>query len=392
MMTKSPSALRVLVTLTVLSACSPSDSADHDGGAGSPGRLVIIGGALQADNATVYESIVEARAGDGPLCVVPTANADPRESMEEAVETLTGYGGVGSAKGVLISTEDPSQAREPAVVAELATCSGFYFTGGSQSRILDVFLPDGDTTQAYRTVWQRWQQGAVVSGSSAGAAMMSRVMIAGGGSAEAVAHGVVAERDGDGVLIREGMGFFESGVLDQHFLARGRIGRLLVSVLREDSPQIGLGIDENTALVVDGDSAVVAGASGVVVVDSRSAERTEPHRASKLRVNLAGAGDVIDLRTFEVRRQSTKSPVPVSETSLELPEDPFARWAFLHLVVSLAASSTREATFAVSGAALRIVEDAGFSASMAEPTGGVEGTPSGFSAGPFRVDLLEASF
>jgi cyanophycinase len=391
MMPKAPSALRILVTLTVLSACSPSDRADHDGGAGGPGRLVIIGGALQGDNATVYESIVDARAGDGPLCVVPTANADPRESMDETVETLAGYGGVGSAKGILISTEDPSQARDPAVVAELATCSGFYFTGGSQSRILDVFLPDGDTTQAYRTVWQRWQEGAVVSGSSAGAAMMSRVMISGGGSDEAVAHGVAADRDSDGVQIREGMGFFEPGVLDQHFLARGRVGRLLVSVLQEGSPQIGLGIDENTALVVDGDSAVVVGVSGVVVVDSRSAQRTEPHRASGLRVNLAGAGDVIDLRTFEVRRQSTKSPVPITETSLELPEDPFARWAFLHLVMDLAASSTREATFVVPGATLRIVEDAGFSASMAGSTGGVEGTPSGFSAGPFRVDLLQPS-
>ena len=391
MMTKSPSAFLVLVTMVVLHACSPSDSSDHDPGGRSPGRLVIIGGALQAENAAMYESVIEARAGDGPICVVPTANDEPLESMNETVEKLAAYGGVGSAKGVFITTEDPSQAREPAVVAELAMCSGFYFTGGSQRRILDVFLPAGDTTEAYRAVWQRWQEGAVVSGSSAGAAMMSRVMISGGGSDEAVTDGVAADRDSDGVQIRDGMGFFESGVLDQHFLARGRIGRLLVSVLPEDSPQIGFGIDENTALVVDGDSAVVVGASGVVVVDSRSAQRTEAHRASALRLNLAGAGNVINLLTFEVRRQSTKIPVPVTETSLELPEDPFARWAFLHLVADLAASSTREATFALSGASLRIVEDTGFSASMAGSTGGVEGTPSGFSAGPFRVDLLRPS-
>jgi cyanophycinase len=353
--------------------------------------LVIVGGGLQAENAAVYESVVEARAGDGPLCVLPTASADPRESMDEAAERLAEYAGVGSTKGILISTEDPSQAREPSVVAELATCSGFYFTGGSQSRILDVFLPDGDTTEAYRAVWQRWQEGAVVSGSSAGAAMMSRVMISGGGSDEAVTHGVAADRDSDGVQIREGMGFFEPGIIDQHFLARGRVGRLLVSVLQEGSPRIGLGIDENTALVVEGDSAVVLGTSGVVVVDSRSAQRTEPHRASGLRVTLAGAGDVIDLRTFEIRRQRTKSPVPITEAPIELPEDPFARWAFLHLLVDLAESSTREASFALPDATLRIAEDVGFSASMAGSTGGVEGTPPGFSAGPFRVDLLQPS-
>jgi len=310
--------------------------------------------------------------------------------MERAVATLTGYGGVGSVKGILISTENPSQAQDPSVVAEVRTCSGFFFTGGSQSRIVDVFLPGGDTTEAYRALWQRWQEGAVVSGSSAGAAMMSRVMIAGGSSEDAVTHGVRLP-DGDGVHIREGMGFFELGMLDQHFLARGRIGRILVSTLQENSPQIGLGIDENTALVVDGDSAWVVGVSGVVVVDGRSVQRTGPNRGLGLRMSLVGAGDFLDLRTLSVQRERTKNPVPVTETSIELPEDPFSRWAFLHLMVDLASSSTREAILALSGANLRVLEDEGFSASMAGPTGGVEGTPAGFSAGPFRVDLLEGS-
>mgnify|MGYP000002176147 FL=1 len=381
----------LLFTLALIAVgCAVSDSVGRDGEARTSGRLVIAGGGLQADNSAVYQSIVDARAGDGPLCVVPTASSEPAASMERAVATLTGYGGVGSVKGLLISTEDPSQAQDSSVVAEVRTCSGFFFTGGSQSRIVDVFLPGGDTTEAYRALWQRWQEGAVVSGSSAGAAMMSRVMIAGGSSADAVTHGVRLP-DGDGVRIREGMGFFESGMLDQHFLARGRIGRILVSVLQEDSPQIGLGIDENTALVVDGDSAWVVGASGVVVVDGRSVQRTGPHRGLGLRISLVGAGDLLDLKTLTVQRERTKNPVPVTEASIELPEDPFARWAFLHLMVALASSSTREATFALSEASLRVVEDEGFSASMTGPTGGVEGTPAGFSAGPFKVDLLQGS-
>ena len=381
----------LLFTIALIAVgCAVSDSVSRDGGARTTGRLVIAGGGLQADNSAVYQSIVDARAGDGPLCVVPTASSDPEASMERAVATLTGYGGVGSVKGILISTENPSQAQDPSVVAEVRTCSGFFFTGGSQSRIVDVFLPGGDTTEAYRALWQQWQEGAVVSGSSAGAAMMSRVMIAGGSSADAVTHGVRLP-DGDGVHIREGMGFFELGMLDQHFLARGRIGRLLVSTLQENSPQIGLGIDENTALVVDGDSAWVVGASGVVVVDGRSVQRTGPSRGLGLRMSLVGAGDRLDLRTLSVQRERTKNPMPVTETSIELPEDPFARWAFLHLMVDLASSSIQEATFALSEANLRVLEDEGFSASMAGPTGGIEGTPAGFSAGPFKVDLLQGS-
>jgi len=381
----------LLFTITLIAVgCAVSDSVGRDGEARTTGRLVIAGGGLQADNSAVYQSVVDARAGDGPLCVVPTASSDPEASMERAVATLTGYGGVGSVKGILISTENPSQAQDPSVVAEVRTCSGFFFTGGSQSRIVDVFLPGGDTTEAYRALWQQWQEGAVVSGSSAGAAMMSRVMIAGGSSADAVTHGVRLP-DGDGVHIREGMGFFELGMLDQHFLARGRIGRLLVSTLQENSPQIGLGIDENTALVVDGDSAWVVGASGVVVVDGRSVQRTGPSRGLGLRMSLVGAGDLLDLRTLSVQRERTKNPMPVTETSIELPEDPFARWAFLHLMVDLASSSIQEATFALSEANLRVLEDEGFSASMAGPTGGIEGTPAGFSAGPFKVDLLQGS-
>ena len=381
----------LLFTITLIAVgCAVSDSVGRDGEARTTGRLVIAGGGLQADNSAVYQSVVDARAGDGPLCVVPTASSDPAASMERAVATLTGYAGVDSVKGILISTEDPSQAQDSSVVAEVRTCSGFFFTGGSQSRIVDVFLPGGDTTEAYRALWQRWQEGAVVSGSSAGAAMMSRVMIAGGSSADAVNHGVRLP-DGDGVRIREGMGFFELGMLDQHFLARGRIGRILVSALQENSPQIGFGIDENTALVVDGDSAWVVGASGVVVVDGRSVQRTGPNRGLGLRMSLVGAGDFLDLRTLIVQRERTKNPVPITETSIELPEDPFAPWAFLHLMVALASSSTREATFALSEANLRVVEDEGFSASMTGLTGGVEGTPAGFSAGPFKVDLLQGS-
>jgi len=386
-MPKSIIAPCVLLALITLQACTTGGVQDGGVKPGEPGRLVIIGGALQADNTTVYEAVMEARAGDGPLCVIPTASSDPAESMAGTVQKLAGYAGAGSVKGILISTEDPARAQDPSVVAALAACSGFYFTGGSQRRIVDVFLPAGDTTEAYRAIMQRWQEGAVVAGSSAGAAMMSRVMISGGSSAEAIADGVTRDRDTDGVWIRQGMGFFEP-FLDQHFLARGRIGRLLISAIQTDLPQVGLGIDENTALIVDGDSAVVVGASGVIVVDGRTARRISAHRASGLTVSLAGAGDVIDLRTLEIRVRSDKGAVPIVDSSVELPEDLFERWAFLHLVAGLARSSAQEATFDLSSATLRVVKDAGFSASMVESSGGVESTPMGLSAGPFKVDLL----
>ena len=375
------------LAVAALQACAPSETPESGERERNPGRLVIVGGALQADNSAVYEAIVEARAGSGPLCVIPTASGDAPESMNGAVQTLSEYAGQGEVTGVLITTEDPTRAKDPSVAAELATCSGFYFTGGSQGRILDVFLPEGEATVAYRALWQRWQDGAVVAGSSAGAAMMSRVMISGGTSTEAVSHGVAAGVEEAGVQLRDGMGFFEP-LIDQHFLARGRIGRLLVSAIRDGVPKIGFGIDENTALVVDGDAARVVGASGVVLVDGRAAVNSGTHWGTGVKVNLAGAGDMLDLRTLEIRRHGAKSPVAIHDRSVQLPQDLFSRWAFLHLVVGLAATEDTEATFSFPGVTVRIVEGEGFSASMTDAMGGVEGTPYGLSAGPFEVDLV----
>ena len=356
-----------------------------------PGRLVIVGGALDSANADVYHAVVEGRDGDGPLCVLPTASGEPAAAMESASATLAAYVGAGAVVGIPLSTDDPSRADSSAVADSLAACSGFYFTGGAQSRVLDVFLPKGDTTEAFRAVWRRWQEGAVVSGSSAGAAMMSGVMIASGASPEAVERGLTAQEDSGGVAIARGMGFFERAILDQHFLARGRIGRLLVAVLAVDSLPVGLGIDENTALVVDGATARVVGASGVVVVDGRGAERVAATRGSGMRVTLAGVGDEVDLKTFEVRRAPEKVALPVSDGAFAPPEDPFARWAFLHLLHDLAATSVQTVSFGVGNAVLTVREGEGFSAAMAAQEGGVEGVPRGFSAGPFLVDLLPGS-
>jgi cyanophycinase len=393
-MPRQPTTIAILTAMLFINGCTAADTpGDAPAATPAPGRLVIVGGGLQADNAAVYQAVLEGRLGGGPLCVLPTAGADPMASMASATETLLGYTGPEGVKGIFLSTENPSDARSPEMAADIASCSGFYFTGGVQSRVVDVFLPEDDTTLAYQALWQRWQEGAVVAGSSAGAAMMSRVMIASGGSADAVANGVATNEDGDGVHIRGGMGFFDRAFLDQHFLARGRIGRLIVSVLVTDSLRVGLGIDENTALVVDGDTAFVAGASGVVVVDGRQVAHAGPGRGTGLKVSLAGAGDALDLRTFEVRKAGTKVPLPANGEPAVLPDDPFARWAFLHLVVDLASGLEGEAAFSIGddslgAATLTIRKDAGFSAAMTAREGGVEETPAGLSAGPFEVDLV----
>jgi len=383
-----------LLLCAALAACGsgtpvPGGADESPGPAVGAGRLVIVGGALDADNAEVYEAIVDGRDGDGPLCVLPTASGVPESSMASAVATLRSYVGDAAAVGIFLTEDSAGAAADPDVVRGIEGCSGYFFTGGDQSRVIDTFLPAGDTTPAFRALARRWREGAVVSGSSAGAAMMSAVMIASGSSGGAVRHGVVSREEDDGVWIRRGLGLFDRAILDQHFLARGRVGRLIVAVLATSSLPIGLGIDENTALVVDGDAARVVGASGVVLLDARSA-RVEGGRWGKgVSLTLAGSGDTLDLLTFEVTRGSGKVPLAVSGGALDVPADPFERWAFLHLLSRLAATGTPETAFHLDGGELTVREGNGFSAARASGLG-VQGEPAGLSAGPFVVDLLPA--
>lgn len=382
--------LACLVFFCLAAACAgPEDGPAAPGP--ENGRLVIVGGALDRENEDVYRAVLEARQGEGPFCVLPTASGGPEESMESAVTAFMEHG-ADSVDGVFITTGNPDAARDPAIAERLSRCSGFWFVGGVQSRVVDVFLPGGEKTLAYDAVMERFQEGAVVSGSSAGAAIMSPTMIAGGSSAGALAGGVVGESEGEedpeGVLIEPGMGFHEGAVYDQHFLARGRIGRLLVATLAGVGDGVGFGIDENTALVVDGAEARVVGASGVVLVDARDAEPSPVgNGGTGLRLYLVGDGDRIDLETLEVVPASDKSVLTAEDADVATPDDPFARWAFLRLLHDLGTSEASSVEVATDGYVLSVSEGPAFQArAHAEP--GVEGTPRGLSAGPFLVSLM----
>lgn len=361
------------------------------------GRLVVIGGGLSSENELVYRQVLEGREGEGPICVLPTAGASPESSMESAVERIERWGGEGSALGIPISTENPERALDPDVAGELRGCGGFYFTGGVQSRILDVFRPDGQSTPAYDALMDRFRQGAVIAGSSAGAAMMSDPMIAGGSSEAAFTDGV----RGEGVRLAEGMGFLPDLLVDQHFLARGRVGRLIVALLEEPRISLGAGVDENTALVVHGDRAWVAGRSGVVLVDATGTTREggSPAEARGLRLELLGPGDTVDLGTLAVRAGEGK--VPVAEMIAgegvdfipDVPEAPaeglFERWMFLHLLHHLAAAEQRSVTLTVAEHEVTVGTAQGHRG-VAYPQAGVRGTPFGLSVGPLDVEIRRA--
>lgn len=382
----------VSVTVSQVNGQITAGRSDLAPAATQQGRLVIIGGGLSRDTESIYRAILDARRLDGAVCIVPTAGANPEASTASALAAFERWGGGGAALGIPISTQSPEAARDTAVVKLIETCSAFYFTGGVQSRIVQVFRPDGRRTPALNAILARYRAGAVVAGSSAGAAIMSDPMIAGGSTTLSLQHGVRRSSPdnefagGDeGLAVEPGIGFLRGAVVDQHFLARGRIGRLITAVLDLDEFDLGFGIDENTALVVDGFEAQASGESGVLVVDAGTAER-DGRSATNVRLHLLAAGDHYDIESRHVSVLASRSALPVSADSVNAPEDVFARWQFLQLLYEFAQSRQAAVSVRVPGGELVLRKGPDFAA-RSSGGAGVQDTPSGLSITGLLVDV-----
>jgi cyanophycinase len=387
--------LGLLLPLLILPTCEgedrrPSSVGDETAVArkGEVGRLVIIGGGLRSENEPVYQAVLDGRWGEGPLCVLPTASGTPSSAMEGYVDAFDALGGPGTAEGILLTVDNRDEAASVETANRLRRCSGFFFTGGIQSRIVDVFLPGGEPSASYHALWERFQAGAVVSGSSAGAAVMSDPMIAGGSSGGALRRGIQSNSEGDGVWLAMGLGFLGSAMVDQHFLARGRWARLFVGVMGSEEDSLGFGIDENTALVVEGDSARVVGESGVVFLDARFAVREHGGNGGYgVRMYLLGAGDVVEMDSGNVRWGDGKVQIPEGEEHYDAPDaDLFGSWSLQGVLLELATAPESRLTFRQQGHFLEFRKEPGFKA-MAWDGPGVQGRASGLFLGPFVLSV-----
>lgn len=231
------------------------------------GHAVPIGGALKSDNDEVWGRLVALAGGKGARFVVfGTASEDPESSAKHVVELLQRRGAVAEALPVApkFSWVDLNKVvRDPALIAKVRNAKGVFFTGGSQERIVDVLYPGGQVTPMLEAIWDVYRRGGVVSGTSAGAAIMSTVMFRDAPSVISIMKG----RWTEGKQIDRGLGFVGPDLLiDQHFLKRGRFGRMIPLMLAKGY-KLGLGVEENSAAVIKGDEVEVIGGKGALLVD-----------------------------------------------------------------------------------------------------------------------------
>jgi cyanophycinase len=261
--------------------------------------VVAIGGALRDDNAAVWSRVIELAGGKGARFVVfATASGDPVAAAQGTIAALTAHGAVAEALPVapeLKGIDLTKAVRDAALIEKVRAASGVFFTGGDQARIVDTLRPGGVESPLLVAIRELQQRGGVVAGTSAGAAIMGRTMFRDPPSVVTLLKGPLRP----GTDFSAGLGFAQSDLfVDQHFLSRGRLGRML-PLLQARGMTLGLGVEEDSAAILRGDQVEILGTGGALLVDLAHAT-TDPKlgvfNVENARLTYLGDGDRYDLR------------------------------------------------------------------------------------------------
>jgi cyanophycinase len=258
------------------------------------GRLVIVGGGERTSE--IMDRFIELAGGreDGRFIIFPMASGTPDTAGMELTAEFKSRG----AKNVewLLFTKE--QASAPGFADRLNGVTGIWFSGGDQVRHTAAILG----TPVHRRLKELYRQGTVMGGTSAGAAIMSKIMITGDELINKDSRNAFVSIMKGNIQTVEGIGFLEQAVVDQHFVKRKRLNRL-ISVVLEHPAFPGIGIDEATAIVVNPNGTCeVLGEGTVVVFDARRATDIHTDKSGNLagrnvEMSIYSAGETFDLKS-----------------------------------------------------------------------------------------------
>ena len=239
------------------------------------GPLLIIGGHEDKEGDKRILSALARLLDGGKLVLATVASHEPDGYFEAYRQAFEGLG-VTDLVELYVNERSDSGSKE--ALDRLDGAAGVFFTGGDQLRISSQI---GDTA-IERRIHEIHRGGGVIAGTSAGAAVMSETMLVKGPSGESYRIGELH--------MAPGLGLMRHVIIDQHFAERGRYGRLLGAVAH--NPRLlGVGVDEDTALLVEGDEGRVLGSGAVYIVDGEEATHS----------NIAEARAERPLSIFDVR-------------------------------------------------------------------------------------------
>lgn len=252
------------------------------------GSLVIVGGALQ-DPEIVQAFIERAGGPDAPIVVIPTAGGGDDADYGADCRCLGQLRENGARNLTVLHSYDPEVADTESFVAPLEEAAGVWFPGGRQWRLADAYLG----TRTERALQDVLARGGVIGGTSAGASIQGSYLARGDTRSNTVMMG-------DHEV---GFGYMRSTAIDQHLLARNRQFDLL-EVIEAHPELLGIGLDENTAVLVDGDRMEVMGAGYVAIYDAGA--------------RLPGGGPFYLLRDGDTFDLATRTPSRSGRPLLDL--------------------------------------------------------------------------
>ena len=238
------------------------------------GTLIVIGGG-DLDAAILQRFIAAAGGPDAPVVFVPTAGDNAHYGQDDRSANFLRR--AGCRRIDVLHTRDRNEADSEAFAARVRAARGVFFGGGRQWRLVDSFLG----TRAQREFEAVLRRGGVIAGTSAGATIQGSYLVRGA-------------REGNTVMMapgyEQGFGYLRRVAIDQHLLKRNRQDDM-VAVIGRHPELLGIGIDENTAIVVRGDRFEVIGLSKVAIYDAKY----KPAVAGGPRYYFLKAGDRFDL-------------------------------------------------------------------------------------------------
>lgn len=261
------------------------------------GSLVIVGGSMK--DPAIREKFIELAGGpDAPIVVIPTAGG--RESYNDITSGVASWRKAGLTDVTLLHTTDPDESNTDVFVESIRRAKGVWFGGGRQWRLADSYL----NTKVHDELRALLDRGGVIGGSSAGATIQGSYLARGDSKTNTVMMG-----DHE-----EGMAFLKDVAIDQHLLRRNRHFDLL-EIVQARPELLGIGIDENTAIVVQSDRFYVMGESLVAIYDAKSHVVGGPGGNGGPFYFLA-PGDSFDLNSRQPYR-SIKNPKPLERVERE---------------------------------------------------------------------------
>lgn len=250
------------------------------------GSLVVVGGAMRSPE--IYQRFIELAGGpDASIVLVPTAGG--QEDYDEFYSGMNAWRAAGARNLTLLHTTDPAEADTDAFVAPLKSAGGVFFFGGRQWHLVDSY-GDTKTEVAFREVLER---GGVIGGSSAGASIQGSFLVRGDTGSNTIMMGDH----------QRGFGYLRNVGIDQHVLRRNRQFDM-IEVIEAHPELLGIGLDEDTAIVVQGDQFQVIGSSYALIFDNQSTTGSDG------KFYFLAPGDRYDMASREATRPSTtQSPV-----------------------------------------------------------------------------------